>query len=65
MTAGHAASVGQLDQQQLYYLMSRGLRRQEAEHLVVRGFLGSVLRAVESPTLRDQLVAIIDHKLTQ
>lgn len=65
VTAGHAASVGQLDQQQLYYLMSRGLRRQEAEHLVVRGFLGSVLRAVESPTLRDQLVAIIDHKLTQ
>ena len=34
VTAGHAASAGQLDEQQLYYLMSRGLPRQEAEFLV-------------------------------
>ena len=63
VTAGHAASAGQLDEQQLYYLMSRGLPRQEAEYLVVRGFLGSVIQEMPSQLVRDQMVAIIDRKL--
>lgn len=63
VTAGHAASAGQLDEQQLYYLMSRGLPRQEAEFLVVRGFLGSVIQEMPSQLVRDQMVAIIDRKL--
>ena len=63
VTAGHAASAGQLDEQQLYYLMSRGLARQEAEFLVVRGFLGSVIQEMPSQLVRDQMVAIIDRKL--
>ena len=63
VTAGHAASAGQLDEQHLYYLMSRGLPRQEAEFLVVRGFLGSVIQEMPSQLVRDQMVAIIDRKL--
>ena len=63
VTAGHAASAGQLDEQQLYYLMSRGLPRQEAEFLVVRGFLGSVIQEMPSQLVRDQMVTIIDRKL--
>lgn len=63
VTAGHAASAGQLDEQQLYYLMSRGLARREAEYLVVRGFLASVIQEMPSQWMRDQMVAIIDHKL--
>lgn len=63
VTAGHAASAGQLDEQQLYYLMSRGLQRQEAEFLVVRGFLGSVIQEMPSQLVRDQMVAMIDRKL--
>ena len=42
MTAGHAASVGRVDPEEMYYLMSRGLRKEEAERLVIRGFLGSL-----------------------
>ena len=38
MTAGHAASVGRVDPEEMYYLMSRGLRKEEAERLVIRGF---------------------------
>ncbi|WP_203638663.1 Fe-S cluster assembly protein SufD [Levilactobacillus wangkuiensis] len=61
--AGHAASVGQVDEQQLYYLMSRGIRRETAERLVIRGFLGAVLSAIPAKAVRSQLVDIIERKL--
>lgn len=63
VTAGHAASVGQLDEQQLYYLMSRGLSRPQAEYLVVRGFLGSVIREMPTQKVREEIVAVIDRQL--
>lgn len=36
---GHAASVGKIEPEQLFYLQSRGLSREQAEHLIVEGFL--------------------------
>ena len=42
--AGHAASVGRVDPEQLYYLMSRGISQKEAERLVIHGFLDPVVR---------------------
>ncbi len=41
--AGHAASVGRVDPTQLYYLMSRGIPKREAERLVIHGFLAPVV----------------------
>ena len=41
---GHAASVGKIDPEQLFYLQSRGLSRAEAEKIIVEGFLGSEMR---------------------
>lgn len=38
-SAGHAASVGKIDEEQLFYLQSRGLTRREAERLIIEGFL--------------------------
>ncbi|MBF6625901.1 Fe-S cluster assembly protein SufD [Aerococcaceae bacterium zg-BR9] len=63
VTAGHAASVGQIDEQQLYYLMSRGLTKELAEYLVIRGFLGPVILSMPSQRVRDELVDVIDKKL--
>jgi Fe-S cluster assembly protein SufD len=40
---GHASSVGPLEQDHLYYLQSRGLRRQRAERLLIRGFFQEVI----------------------
>jgi len=61
--AGHAASVGQVDQKQLYYLMSRGIDKKTAERLVIRGFLGDVLVSIPSKKIREQLVQTIERKL--
>jgi len=61
--AGHAASVGRINQQQLYYLMSRGLPKKVAQRLVIRGFLGVILREIPSETVRQQMVEMIERKL--
>ena len=63
VTAGHAASVGRVDPEEMYYLMSRGLRKAEAERLVIRGFLGSVLTAIPVKEVQQELVAVIEGKL--
>lgn len=61
--AGHAASVGRVNQEQLYYLMSRGLHKEEAERLVIRGFLGPVLTAIPAVDVRERLIETIEGKL--
>ena len=65
VTAGHAASVGRVDPEELYYLMSRGIPKQEAERLVIRGFLGSVIAAIPLKVVRDGLVDTIERKLSK
>lgn len=64
LTAGHAASISRVDDMQLYYLMSRGLGRTEAERLVIRGFLGSVLMAISVEEIRNNLIETIERKLS-
>ena len=61
--AGHAASVGPVDQQQMYYLMSRGIPRAQAERMVIRGFLGAVLSAIPAADVRNKLITILERKL--
>ena len=63
MTAGHAASVGRVDPEEMYYLMSRGLRKEEAERLVIRGFLGSVITAIPVKEVQNEFVEVIEGKL--
>jgi Fe-S cluster assembly protein SufD len=63
VTAGHAASVGRVDPEEMYYLMSRGLRKEDAERLVIRGFLGSVLTAIPVKEVQKELIDVIEGKL--
>ena len=60
VTAGHAASIGQVDPEDMYYLMSRGLDKAMAERLVVRGFLGSVIVEIPVKEVRDEMIENID-----
>lgn len=65
VTAGHAASVGRVDPEQMFYLLSRGIEQEEAERLVIRGFLGTVIAAIPVKEIRDELIDVIDKKLTR
>lgn len=63
--AGHAASISRVDQEQLYYLMSRGLSEIQAEKLIIRGFLGIILSEISVVDVREELIATIERKLEE
>lgn len=47
--AGHAATIGKVDENMLFYLMSRGLSRSEAERLLIQGFVNPILDKIRNP----------------
>lgn len=63
VTAGHAASVGKVDDLQLFYLMSRGIDRLEAERLIVHGFLQPVVATLPIEGVKQALVGLIERKI--
>ncbi|WP_420898299.1 Fe-S cluster assembly protein SufD, partial [Cryobacterium cheniae] len=62
--AGHASATGRFDDEQLFYLQSRGITEDEARRLVVRGFLSEIVQQIGSPLLEDRLQAAIEAELT-
>jgi Fe-S cluster assembly protein SufD len=58
----HGATVGQVDDEQLFYLMSRGLTRHEAELLVIGGFFTPVLDRIPAESLRALVTAAVERK---
>ena len=63
VTAGHAASAGRIDPLQLYYLMSRGISKKEAERLVIHGFLAPVVNQLPIESVKNQLIDVIERKV--
>ncbi|MEO6043063.1 MAG: SufD family Fe-S cluster assembly protein, partial [Tepidiformaceae bacterium] len=61
--ASHGATAGPVDEEQLYYLQTRGIPHPAAEALLVRAFLGQVLARVKDETLREEFTEILDAKL--
>jgi Fe-S cluster assembly protein SufD len=61
----HGATLGQVDREQLFYLMTRGLSRSEAERLIVRGFFQDVLDRVELEPVRDALAEALEARIPQ
>ncbi|SEO21929.1 Fe-S cluster assembly protein SufD [Paenibacillus sp. OV219] len=61
--AGHAASVGQVNPEQVYYLMSRGISKAEAERLIIYGFLAPVVSEIPVDAVREQLQRLLERKL--
>ncbi len=63
VVAGHAASVGPVDPEDIYYLMSRGITSEEAERLIIYGFLAPVVSRMPVEAMKDQLEEMIEGKL--
>jgi Fe-S cluster assembly protein SufD len=62
--AGHASATGRFDDQQLFYLMSRGIPAIEARRLVVRGFFADVIKSLGVPAVADRLTAAVEAELS-
>lgn len=61
--AGHASATGRFDDEQVFYLTSRGITEEEARRLVVRGFLNEIVQKIEDEELRARLEAVIEEEL--
>lgn len=60
--AKHSASVAQVDEEQVFYLMSRGVPREVARKMLVEGFLAPIVEQVDLPEARDRLWELVHHK---
>jgi Fe-S cluster assembly protein SufD len=63
--AGHASATGRFDDEQLFYLRSRGIVEKEARRLVVHGFFNDLIRKVGVPAIEDRLVTIVEAELSK
>ncbi len=61
----HGATLGQVDREQLFYLMARGLPRSDAERLIVRGFFQDVLDRIELEPVREALAEALEARIPQ
>jgi len=63
--AGHASATGRFDDEQLFYLQSRGIPAEEARRLVVRAFFATLLQKIGDATISDPLMAAIETRLAK
>jgi Fe-S cluster assembly protein SufD len=62
--AGHASATGRFDDEQLFYLESRGIPQDEARRLVVRGFFADIVNRIGVLEVQEHLMAAIDAELS-
>lgn len=63
VVCGHGSTCGKLDEDSMFYLMSRGIPQAEAETMLVRGFLAELLEPVTDAALNEALLAVTDDWL--
>jgi Fe-S cluster assembly protein SufD len=61
--AGHASTTGRFDDEQLFYLMSRGIAMADARRLVVRGFFNEIVSEIGNETVQNRIMDRIDSEL--
>jgi Fe-S cluster assembly protein SufD len=61
--AGHASATGRFDDEQLFYLRSRGIPEADARRLVVRGFFNEIINKIGIPAVRERLEAAVEAEL--
>lgn len=60
VVCGHGATSGQLDEDHMFYLLSRGIPKAEAETMLVRAFLAELIDPIEDQALNEALTDVVD-----
>ena len=63
VSANHGCAIGKIDDEGLYYLMSRGISKKDAEMLIIKGFLSPILSSLSSEELKEEILKLQDQKL--
>lgn len=62
---GHGASVGELDKDALFYLLSRGIREKEAQTMLIKGFITEIIESVDYHPYKSYLDDLVKAKLSK
>ena len=60
---GHGAACGQIDEDAIFYLMSRGVSEEQAKRILIRAFVAEVIDTVQDDTLKEHLQNLVETKL--
>ena len=63
MKAGHGATIGKIEEEQLFYLQSRGLTKAASEKLIINGFLTPVIDEIEDEPLKERFVNLVNSRI--
>mgnify|MGYP004569191361 CR=1 FL=1 len=61
--AGHGASVGKIDDEQLYYLQSRGLSKEQALHLITLGYFTPIMEYITNEQVKEEFTNLLEEKV--
>lgn len=61
--AGHGATIGKIEEDQLYYLMSRGLNQRESEKLIINGFLKPIIDEIDDEPLKERFTHLVNSRI--
>lgn len=61
--ASHGSTTGKVDEEQMFYLMSRGLSRKDAERLIIEGFFNPVIEKIPLDAVRQRIINTIERKM--
>jgi Fe-S cluster assembly protein SufD len=57
----HGATIGQLNEDEIFYLETRGIKRDEARRMIIKGFIDELISRIESPFLRGRVAMFTGH----
>lgn len=63
VSANHGCAIGKIDDEGMYYLMSRGISKKDAEMLIIKGFLAPILKNLNNENMKEELVKLQDQRL--
>jgi Fe-S cluster assembly protein SufD len=61
--AGHATTVGKVDENEIFYLMSRGFTRQKAKEVIIQGFLGGFLNEFPDVPKKEKVLETLKYAI--
>ncbi len=61
--ASHGSTTGKVDEEQIYYLMSRGLTEKQAERLIIEGFFIPIIEKIPLESVRERITEAVEKKM--
>ena len=63
VTAGHAATVGKMEEEVIFYLRSRGITLQDAQRLIINGYLQPIIDEIDDDLIKENVIKLVNERI--